>query len=160
MAELFLMMRNHRCPIVAAVQGRALAGGCGLATGCDVVLACESAKFGYPEVNIGFVPAMVMAILRRSVSEKRAFELVTTAEIVSAQTAFDIGLINRVFADETFDLDVEAYASKLASKAASAITLSRRLLYHMDSMGFEAASDAGVQRKAIASMTAHITCGL
>ena len=93
-------------------------------------------------MNIGFVPAMVMAILRRSVSEKRAFELITTAGIISAQTASDIGMINRVFADETFDLDVEAYASKLASKSASAITLSKRLLYHMDSMGFEAAIEA------------------
>src|SRR6476620_4408253 len=71
-ADLFLMMRNHPRPVIAAVQGRALAGGCGIATACDIVLAAQSAQFGYPEVNIGFVPAMVMAILRRSVSEKRA----------------------------------------------------------------------------------------
>jgi len=160
MAELFIEMRRHPHPIIAAVQGRALAGGCGLATAADVVLACESARFGYPEVNIGFVPAMVMAILRRSVSEKRAFELITTAEIISAQTAFDIGMINRVFADETFDLDVEAYASKLASKSASAITLSKRLLYHMDSMGFEAAIEAGVETNAIARMTPDMKSGL
>ncbi len=160
MAELFIEMRHHPHPIIAAVQGRALAGGCGLATAADVVLACESAKFGYPEVNIGFVPAMVMAILRRSVSEKRAFELITTAEIISAQTAYDIGMINRVFADETFDLDVEAYASKLAAKSASAITLSKRLLYHTDSMGFEAAIEAGVETNAIARMTPDMKQGL
>ena len=77
MAELFVDMRHHPRPIVAAVRGRALAGGCGLATACDLILATESARFGYPEVNIGFVPAMVMAILRRSISEKRAFELIT-----------------------------------------------------------------------------------
>jgi methylglutaconyl-CoA hydratase len=64
-ADLFLTMRNHPRPIIAAVQGRALAGGCGIATACDIILAAESAQFGYPEVNIGFVPAMVMAILRR-----------------------------------------------------------------------------------------------
>ena len=86
MAELFLQMRNHPRPIVAAVHGRALAGGCGLATACDIVLAAESAKFGYPEVNIGFVPAMVMAILRRSVAEKTAFELITLGEIHNAAT--------------------------------------------------------------------------
>jgi methylglutaconyl-CoA hydratase len=160
MAELFIEMRRHPHPIIAAVQGRALAGGCGLATAADIVLACESARFGYPEVNIGFVPAMVMAILRRSVSEKRAFELITTAEIISAQTAFDIGMINRVFADETFDLDVEAYASKLAAKSGSAVTLSKRLLYHMDSMGFEAAIEAGVETNAIARMTADMRQGL
>jgi len=160
MAELFVEMRRHAHPIIAAVQGRALAGGCGLATAADVVLASESARFGYPEVNIGFVPAMVMAILRRSVSEKRAFELITTAEIISAQTAFDIGMINRVFADETFDLDVEAYASKLSAKSASAITLSKRLLYHMDAMGFEAAIEAGVATNAIARMTPDMKSGL
>ena len=63
--ELFILIRSIRVPVVAAVKGRALAGGCGLATACDIVLAARSSRFGYPEVKIGFVPAMVMAILRR-----------------------------------------------------------------------------------------------
>src|SRR6185436_17840370 len=91
MGELFVEMRRHPRPIIAAVRGRALAGGCGLATACDIILAAESAQFGYPEVNIGFIPAMVMAILRRSVSEKRAFELITRGEIISARVAADFG---------------------------------------------------------------------
>jgi len=153
MADLFLMMRNHRCPIIAAVQGRALAGGCGLATACDIVLASESAQFGYPEVNIGFVPAMVMAILRRSVSEKAAFELVATGEIVSATRAYELGVIQRFYADDQFTTEVESYAARLASKSASAVMLSKRLLYQMDSMSFEAALEAGVQTNAIARMT-------
>jgi methylglutaconyl-CoA hydratase len=160
MAELFVEMRHHPRPIIAAVHGRALAGGCGLATACDMIVAAESAKFGYPEVNIGFVPAMVMAILRRSLSEKRAFELISTGEIISAQTAADYGMINSIFADETFDLDVEAFVSKLASKSTSAITLSKRLLYHMDSMGFEAAIESGVETNAIARMTDDLKRGL
>src|SRR5260370_404241 len=125
-----------------------------------IARAAASAKFGYPEVNIGFVPAMVMAILRRSLSEKRAFELIATGEIISAQTAVDYGMINRVFADETFDLDVDAYASKLASKSASAIMLTKRLLYHMDTMSFEAAIEAGVETNAIARMTEDMKRGL
>jgi methylglutaconyl-CoA hydratase len=160
MAELFVEMRHHPRAIVAAVRGRALAGGCGLATACDLIVAAESAKFGYPEVNIGFVPAMVMAILRRSLSEKRAFEMITTGEIISAQMASDYGMINSIFADETFELDVEAFVSKLASKSASAITLSKRLLYHMDSMGFEAAIEAGVETNAIARMTEDMKRGV
>jgi methylglutaconyl-CoA hydratase len=160
MAELFVEMRHHPHPIIAAVQGRALAGGCGLATASDMILASESAKLGYPEVNIGFVPAMVMAILRRSLSEKRAFELISTGEIISAQTAFDYGMINCVFADETFDLDVESFISKLASKSVSAITLSKRLLYHMDAMGFEAAIESGVETNAIARMTDDMKRGV
>ena len=160
MAELFLAMRRYPHPIIAAVRGRALAGGCGLATAADLILAAESARFGYPEVNIGFVPAMVMAILRRSVSERRAFELITTGDVITAQTAFDYGLINRVFADETFDVEVEAFASKLASKSASALMLSKQLLYHIDAMGFEAAIDAGVQINAIARSTEDCKRGI
>jgi methylglutaconyl-CoA hydratase len=159
-ADLFLAMRRHPRPIIAAVRGRALAGGCGLATATDIILASESARFGYPEVNIGFVPAMVMAILRRSVTEKRAFELITSGEIISAQTAFEIGMINRVLADETFDVEVDAYAAKLASKSASAVALSKRLLYQMDNMGLEAALEAGIEVNAIARMTEDYKAGV
>jgi len=153
MAELFLAMRNHPHPIVAAVQGRALAGGCGLATACDIILAAESAQFGYPEVNIGFVPAMVMAILRRSVSEKAAFELVVTGQAVSAARARELGLIHHVYSDDRFAAEVETYVKHLASRSASAVMLSKRLLYQMDSMSFEAALEAGVEVNAIARMT-------
>jgi len=97
--ELFMLIRLVRIPVIAAVKGRALAGGCGLATACDIILASESAQFGYPEVKIGFIPAMVMAILRRSISEKRAFELITTGEIITSTEARAIGMINRVYSD-------------------------------------------------------------
>jgi len=152
-AELFLMMRNHPCPILAAVHGRALAGGCGIATACDIILAADSAQFGYPEVNIGFVAAMVMAILRRSVSEKAAFELVVTGETVSAARAQELGLIHRIYPDDRFTAEVNAYAARLASKSASAVMLSKRLLYNMDSLSFQAALEAGVETNAIARMT-------
>ncbi|HLK19983.1 MAG TPA: enoyl-CoA hydratase-related protein [Bryobacteraceae bacterium] len=160
MAELFLEMRHHPRPIVAAVRGRALAGGCGLATACDLVVAAESAKFGYPEVNIGFVPAMVMAILRRSLSEKRAFEMLASGDIIAAQTALDFDLINAVFADETFDIDVKAFVSQVASKSTSAVTLIKRLLYHIDAMPFGAAIEAGVETNAIARMTDDMKHGV
>lgn len=153
MGELFVDMRRHPRPIIAAVKGRALAGGCGLATACDIILASESAQFGYPEVNIGFIPAMVMAILRRSVSEKRAFELITRGEIISATTAAEIGMINRVFADDQFEAQVEAYVTQMAAKSASAVSLSKSLLYHMDGMTFETAIGAGIQLNAITRMT-------
>ncbi|HEV3316330.1 MAG TPA: enoyl-CoA hydratase-related protein [Candidatus Angelobacter sp.] len=159
-AELFLMMRNHPRPIVAAVQGRALAGGCGLATACDIILAAQSAQFGYPEVNIGFVPAMVMAILRRSISEKAAFELVVTGETVSAARAHELGLIHRVYSDDQFAQEVTTYAERLASKSASAVMLSKRLLYNMDSISFEAALEAGVEINAIARMTEDCRKGI
>jgi methylglutaconyl-CoA hydratase len=153
LADVLLTMRRHPRPIVGAVRGRALAGGCGLATACDLVIAERSAKFGYPEVNIGFVPAMVMAILRRNIGEKRAFELIATGEIISAADAHSMGLINRVVDDGEFDAQVEGYVTKLASKSASAISLSKNLLYHMDAMTFEASIEAGIHGNALARMT-------
>jgi methylglutaconyl-CoA hydratase len=153
LAEFFIEMRRHPRPIIAAVRGRALAGGCGLATACDIVLAAESAQFGYPEVNIGFIPAIVMAILRRNVSEKRAFELITRGEIIGARAAFETGMINRVFADDEFETQVADYVAEMAKKSASAVSLSKNLLYHMDAMAFESAVEAGVQLNAITRMT-------
>jgi len=93
-------------------------------------------------------------------SEKRAFEMIATGEIISAQTAFDYGLINSIFADETFDLDVDAFASKLAAKSASALMLSKRLLYHMEGMSYEGALEAGVETNAIARMTDDMKRGV
>ncbi|PYP88690.1 MAG: methylglutaconyl-CoA hydratase [Blastocatellia bacterium AA13] len=158
--DLFIEMRRHPRPIVAAVRGRALAGGCGLATACDLILASESAQFGYPEVNIGFIPAIVMTILRRSLSEKRAFELITRGEILSSRTALDFGLINRVFADDEFDSAVASYLESLAAKSASAVSLCKSLLYHIDGMSFETAIEAGVQLNAITRMTDDCKAGV
>jgi len=127
--ELFLLIRQLPIPVVAAVTGRALAGGCGLATVCDLVLAAASARFGYPEVKIGFVPAMVMAILRRNVSEKRAFELITRGAEISAEQAKEFGLVNQVFPDDSFDDDVNQYLGEFEKMSASAIGLTKTLLY-------------------------------
>ena len=160
MADAFLAMRHHPRPIVAAVRGRALAGGCGLATACDLVLAAESAQFGYPEVKLGFIPAMVMAILRRSVSEKRAFELITTGEIITAPQAHAAGLINRVYGDDEFETGVDEFVRALAAKSASAVSLSKNLLYHMDGMTFDAALESGVHANAIARMTEDARRGI
>jgi methylglutaconyl-CoA hydratase len=160
MAEVFLAMRRHPRPVVATVRGRALAGGCGLATACDLIVASESAQFGYPEVKIGFVPAMVMAILRRSISEKRAFELIATGEIISASQAHAAGLINRVYPDAEFDGQAEAYITALASKSTSAVSLTKNLLYHMDGMTFDQALEAGIHGNALARMTEDARRGI
>jgi methylglutaconyl-CoA hydratase len=151
--ELFALIRRVRVPVVAAVRGRALAGGCGLATACDIVLASVSARFGYPEVKIGFVPAIVMAILRRNVSEKRAFELVTRGTDISAAEAERIGLVNHVFDDDAFEAKVEKYVADFEHVSRSAVMLTKRLLYHTDGMTFDAALQAGADVNTIARMT-------
>ena len=151
--ELFTLIRRVRVPVVAAVRGRALAGGCGLATACDIVLASASARFGYPEVKIGFVPAMVLAILRRNVSEKLAFELATLGGEVSAVEAERIGLVNHVFADEAFEREVENFVSPFEKVSRSAVMLTKRLLYQMDGLTFDDALRSGVDVNTIARLT-------
>lgn len=151
--ELFLLIRQLPIPIVAAVTGRALAGGCGLATACDLVLASASARFGYPEVKIGFVPAMVMAILRRNVSEKRAFELITRGAEISADQAREFGLVNQIFPDESFAEDVTRYVSEFEKTSRSAISLTKTLLYQMDGMSFPEALETGADVNVIARLT-------
>lgn len=160
LAELFLLIRRVGKPVVAVVQGRALAGGCGLATSCDLVLAGAGASFGYPEVRIGFVPAMVMAILRRNVSEKRAFELIVGGETISAEEAERIGLVNRVYPDAHLGERAAEYLGELAGRSGSAVALSKRLLYHQDALGFEAAIRAGADVNAIARMTEDTRAGI
>lgn len=151
--ELFLQIRSLPIPVIAAVHGRAFAGGCGLATGCDVVLASKSALFGYPEVKIGFVPAMVTAILRRNVSEKRAFELLTRGFEFDTTTAEIFGLVNEVFEDSNFEESVRTYAEGYGKLSRSAVSLTKRLLYQMDGQNFDDAMQSGATINTIARMT-------
>jgi methylglutaconyl-CoA hydratase len=153
LGDLFLTMRRMSKPIVAVVHGRALAGGCGLATACDLVVAARGASFGYPEVRLGFVAAMVMALLRRSTGESRAFELVALGDTIDAQTAAEYGIVNRVFSDEKFDEQAVTYLTELASRSVSAVSLSKRLLYQIDGADFEAAIRMGAQVNALARLT-------
>jgi methylglutaconyl-CoA hydratase len=158
--ELFTQIRQVSVPVIAAVRGRALAGGCGLASACDVVLASASARFGYPEVKIGFVPAMVMAILRRNLSEKRAFELITRGAEISADEAKKLGLVNHVYSDENFEAEVGAYAGGFAKVSRSAVALTKTLLYQMDGMMFKEALEAGVDANVIARMSEDCRKGI
>ncbi|PYO74650.1 MAG: enoyl-CoA hydratase/isomerase family protein [Gemmatimonadetes bacterium] len=124
-AEIFVRMRRVPKPIVAVVRGRALAGGCGLATACDLVLAAESAKFGYPEVQRGFVPAIVMTLLKRAVGEKVAFDLAATGRILEAPEAAGLGLVSRVYEDSDFDDQVSEVLRALAAASASALAFTK-----------------------------------
>lgn len=151
--ELFLLMRQIPVPVVAAVKGRALAGGCGLASACDLVLASQSARFGYPEVKIGFVPAMVLAILRRNVSEKRAFELLTRGAEIGAIQAMHFGLVNEIFTDETFEKDVANYVAEFRKMSRSAVALTKSLLYQVDGLAFRDALETGADVNVIARLT-------
>lgn len=153
LGDLFVALRRHPKPVVAAVHGRALAGGAGLATACDLVLASADAQLGYPEVHLGFVPAMVMTILVRKVGEARAFELATLGERLSAEHAREIGLVNRVLPSEGFEEAALEFAVTLAERPSSAVALSKRLLYGLDGVPFEEGIARGAEVNTLARMT-------
>ena len=153
LGHVFHTIRRMEKPVVALVKGRAYAGGAGLASACDIVLAHEEARFSYPEVSVGFVPAMVMTMLRRSVGEKQAFELVTTGRVLSADEAREIGLVSRVFAAKEFDQLSKALLDKLATAPASAMAATKTLFYKLDTLGFLDGISAGIVANADARAT-------
>ncbi len=153
LGSVFLKIREIPKPVVAMVHGHALAGGAGLATACDLVLAAESAQFGYPEIQRGFVPAMVMTILRRLVGEKLAFDLAATGRIMSAREAQACGLISRAIAEEQFEETTLALLSGLAQGSASALALTKQQFYQLDKLSFEEGIRLGAKVNAIARAT-------
>lgn len=153
LAQLFVQIRTLRKPVVALVRGRALAGGCGLAVACDLVLASESASFGFPETSIGFVPAMVTAILRRNVSEKRAFAMVALGESYSAAEAERFGLVSRVYPEDRLSAEGLDLVRKLAGHSATAVMLAKRLLYEQETLSFDSAIQMGAYINVLARTT-------
>lgn len=153
LGEVFLAMRRLPKIVVAMVHGRALAGGAGLATAADLVVSTRSSRFGYPEVERGFVPAMVMTMLRRSVGEKRAFDLVGTGRIVTAEEALAMGLISRVIDDADFDQGCAQLLADLASRSPTASALTKQLFTDLDGRGFGDGILLGARVNAISRRT-------
>jgi methylglutaconyl-CoA hydratase len=144
LGRVYLAARALMKPVVCVVRGRALGAGAGLALACDVTLAHQDAEFGFPEVRIGFVPAMVMTMLRRTLGEKRAADLVLTGRVINAEEAGAIGLVSRVLPAASFDADVEAVLAGLSRSSATALALTKWLLYKLDALSFEDGIAAGI----------------
>jgi methylglutaconyl-CoA hydratase len=153
LGEVFLKLRRLPKPVVALVRGNALAGGCGLATACDVVLAAAGARFGYPEIQRGFVPAMVLTLLRRSVGERVAFDLVGTGRLLSAPEAQALGLISRVLPEDGFEAESSRIVAGLARASGSALALTKQLLYELDGQSVADGIRLGARVNALARAT-------
>src|ERR1700704_1768503 len=128
MARIFRRIWSFTKPLIAAVNGAALAGGCGIATLCDFTLAVPEAKFGYTEVKIGFLPAIVSVFLTRQIGEKRCRDLLLTGRIIDAQEAKEFGLGTKVVpADRLIDRAHELAADLIAASPSS-LTRAKHLL--------------------------------
>jgi methylglutaconyl-CoA hydratase len=128
MARLFRSLYDFPRPTIAAVNGAAVAGGCGLATLCDFTLAVPEAKFGYTEVRIGFVPAIVSTFLLRQVGEKHARDLLLTGRIIGAEDARRIGLINEIVPAESLIERARELGSQLMENSPASLVCTKRLL--------------------------------
>jgi len=153
LGEVFRRMRALPKPVVAVVHGRALAGGCGLASACDLIVARADAQFGYPEVSRGFVPAMVMTMLRRATSEAVAFDLVATGRVLTAQEAAAVGLVARAYGAEEFEDRAADFLTSLVATSASALAMIKRQLYELDGRGFDEGIRLGASVNALARST-------
>ena len=153
LGRVFTSIRQLRVPVIAAVRGRALAGGAGLATACDIVLAHPNAIFAYPEVRIGFVPAMVMTILRRITRERHAFDLAITGRTLSAEEAERFGLVSRVIPADAFEATVDEIAQAIAKSPPEAVRRTKKLFYELEGRPFESGIAHGAQANADARMT-------
>jgi len=120
---------------------------------CDIIVADGTARFGFPEVKIGFVPAMVAAIVRRAMGEKEAFVWLTTGYEMGAVELSSVHIVHGVFNDETFDEDVLGFARQYETLSGSAVAMTKRLLYDIDGDEFSTAIAKGVETNARARMT-------
>ena len=126
-------------PVVAAVNGPAVAGGCGLAMSCDIVIASDHATFGYPEVRRGLVAAMAMVSLSRVVGQRVALDLLLTGRTVAANEALAIGLINRVVPHADLIPAALEYATDMAARSSSALRLTKELFRQVAELDYDRA---------------------
>ena len=138
-ARLFRTLYELPKPTIAAVQGAAIAGGTGLATMCDFTLAVPGAKFGYTEVRIGFVPALVSAFLTLQVGDKRGRELLLTGRLFGAEEAYRLGLVTELVEAERLEARVVELAGVLAANSPRALEATKRLLTAQNKAWLDAA---------------------
>jgi methylglutaconyl-CoA hydratase len=147
--ELFLLIYNLKKVVIAQVQGHAIAGGCGLMTVCDYAFAVPEAKFGYTEVKIGFIPAIVLVFLLRKISEARAKELLLSGQLIAADRAYEIGLVSKVVSGNELSSYTEGFATDLAnSNSASSMGQTKQLISDVQGMDLESALNMAAETNA------------
>jgi methylglutaconyl-CoA hydratase len=152
MARMFRRIWSFPKPLIAAVNGQALAGGCGIATLCDFTLAVPEAKFGYTEVKIGFLPAIVSVFLTRQIGDKRARDLLLTGRLVEATEAKELGLVTEIVPADRLMTRAAEIAEQLIAVSPSSLTRAKRLL----TSAAAASVDADLERAVLEN--ARIRC--
>jgi methylglutaconyl-CoA hydratase len=160
LARLFLALYELPIPTIAAVNGPAIAGGTGLAITCDFTLATPEAKFGFTEVRIGFVPALVSAFLALQVGHKQSMDLLLTGRHFDAEEALRLGLVNEIVPHEQLAHRVKAIAETLIANSPLAISATKRLIAAQNREWLSAAIVGGIEASATARTTADFREGV
>jgi len=160
MVRLFRSLYEFPKVTIAAVNGPAIAGGTGLALLCDFTIAVPDAKFGYTEVRIGFVPAIVSTFLLRQVGEKQARDLLLTGRIIGAEEAMRMGLISEIVAAENLVTRARELAAQLMENSAASLRATKQLLTDHARMELDAQIDAAVRENAAIRTTADFREGI
>jgi methylglutaconyl-CoA hydratase len=160
MARLFRTVYSFPKPLIAAVNGHALAGGCGLATLADFTIAVPDAKFGYTEVRIGFIPALVSVFLRRQIGEKRTRDLALTGRLFDAAEAHEMGLVNLVVAAEELMAEARKLAANLMAASPTSLARTKRLLVQFSEGDLDREISMAIQENADIRSTADFREGL
>lgn len=148
MAAMFRRLYSFPKPIIAAVNGAAIAGGCGIAMLADFTLASRESKFGFTEVKIGFIPALVYVFLRRQVGDKQARDLLLTGKIIDAAEAFRIGLLTEVVPAERLMNRAHEIASSLLAASPTSVLRTKKLLFLTEHAQLDAELDFAIQENA------------
>ena len=160
MARMFRRLWSFDKPLIAAVNGPAIAGGCAIATLCDLTLAVPEAKFGYTEVRIGFIPAIVSVFLTRQIGEKRARDLLLTGRILDAEEAQQMGLVTAVVPTEPLMETARELASTLIGASPTSLAYTKRLLRSLAQEKIDSELERAIQENARIRSTADFREGL
>ena len=160
MAKMFRRIWSFPRPLIAAVNGAALAGGCGIATLCDFTLAVPEAKFGYTEVKIGFLPAIVSVFLTRQIGEKKARDLLLTGRILEAAEAKEFGLVNEIVPAENLMARARQLAALLMENSPASLRATKQLLTDHARAELDAQIEVAVRENAAIRTTADFREGI
>jgi methylglutaconyl-CoA hydratase len=160
MAKMFYRIYSFPKPVITAVNGAAIAGGCGIATLADFTLAAPEAKFGYTEVQIGFIPALVSVFLRRQIGEKRARDLLLSGRTIDSSEALQLGLVTEIVTADRLPARAREIAAALIAASPTSIARTKRLLLSYDQRAIEADLELAVQENASIRATADFREGV
>ena len=150
-----MLLAIYECskPVIAKVSGYALAGGCGIASCCDIIVADDTVEFGYPEVKIGFIPAIVMPFLLKRVTETHAKELMLTAMTIGADEAERMGLVNMAVKPGELDSKTLELCELFRNNSMNSVTITKEMFRKLSGMNFDEALDYASELNASVRMT-------